>query len=137
MTLKSDATWSKQHINALCLAGHQTIHQLVSGTELQPVAGQPIPHPKAVAAILRLLEISRCPGAFQEHHMPRSMQGETKPTCAIGRQQQITVLLLKAIHSSLTLLGTLTPGEQLSADSLMKQNEGINKTTENHHGLPV
>ena len=57
--------------------------------------------------------------------MPRPMQGEAKPTCAVSRQQQITVLLLKAIHSALTLLGTLTPGEQLSADPLMKQQQRI------------
>tara|TARA_B100000085_G_C18397819_1_gene453213 strand:+ start:508 stop:705 length:198 start_codon:yes stop_codon:yes gene_type:complete len=65
------------------------------------------------------------------------MQGEPKPTCAVSRQQKITVLLLKAIHSTLTLLGTLTPGEQLSADPLMKQQQRIDETTENHNGLPV
>ena len=90
-----------------------------------------------MAAILRLLEISRCPGTFQEHHVPRSMQGEPKPTCAVGRQEQITVLLLKTIHSALTLLGTLTPGEQLATDPLMKQHQGIDEPTEDHHRLPL
>ena len=92
-------------------------------------------HSKAMAAVLSLINITRCPGPFQQHHVPRSVQGETKTTCPEGGEQKIAVPFLKTIHSQLTLRRTLRTNQQLAPQPLLQQDQRFNETAEKHHRL--
>jgi hypothetical protein len=114
------STGAKKHFDPFGLARQQTIHQLIRGAQLQPMAGESIPHPKAMAAIFGLLKITRSPGSLQKHDMSSAMQSETKGSSAIRRQQAIAFSLLKTIHRLLTFQGALSSRHQFTTNPLMQ-----------------
>jgi ERCC4-related helicase len=101
------------------------------------MAREPVTHPKAMAAIFGLLEITRSPGPLQKHNMSSAMQREAKGSSAISCQQAITFSLLKTIHRLLTLKRTLSSGHQFSTNPLMQQLKRCNKRTEQHNSVPL
>jgi hypothetical protein len=130
-------TGTKKHFDAFGLARQQTIHQLIRGTQLQPMAREPVTHPKAMAAIFGLLEITRSPGPLQKHNMSSAMQREAKGSSAIRCQQAIAFSLLKTIHRLLTFKRTLSSGHQLPTNPLMQQLKRCNKRAEQHNSVPL
>jgi hypothetical protein len=104
LTLKREATRPKQQLNAFRFASNQTIHELISKTELKPMADQTSFHPNAMAPILRLVDVPRGPRPFQEDNMLSAVERKTKPTGSKGGQKQVGLPSLKAVHSKLPLL---------------------------------
>jgi hypothetical protein len=131
------STRSQQHFDAFGLARQQTIHQLIRRTELQPMAREPVTHPKAMAAVFGLLEIARSPGPLQKHDMSSAMKREAKGSSAIRRQQAIAFSLLKTIHRLLTFQGALSSGHQFPTNPLMQQLKRCNKRAEQHNSVPL
>ena len=94
-------------------------------------------HAQPMAAILGLINITRGPGALQQHHLTGSVKRESQTTGPVGRQQQIGRPSLKLIHRCLTLLRFLPTGEQGSTQTLLQQHEGRHKGAEQHHGFAL
>ena len=76
MTGHSQSPRPEQTLNLLCLAGHKTIHQLVSRSKLHPVADQFPCHSEAMATILGLFHIPRSPGTLEKNDVTGSMHRE-------------------------------------------------------------
>ena len=108
--MQGQAPRPQQHLDPFRLARQQTIHQLIRCTELQPMAGQAIPHSQTMATVFGLVEVAWRPGAFQQHHMTGPVQGEAKGTGAEGCKQTIVLTLLKPIHTFLTFSRALATG---------------------------
>ena len=104
---------------------------MIGRAQLQPMAGETCTiHSKAMAAVFCLINVTRCPGAFQQNHMSRSVQGEAKTPCPERGEQEIAVPLLKTIHSQLTLRRTLTTDQQLAPQPFLQQLQRFNETAE-------
>jgi ERCC4-related helicase len=131
------STGTQKHFDPFCLACQQTIHQLIRRAQLQPMAGEPITHPKTMAAIFGLLKIARSPGSLQKHDMSSAMQSETKGSSAIRRQQAIAFSLLKTIHRLLTFQGALSSGHQFTTNPLMQQLKRCHERTKQHNSVPL
>ena len=67
-------------------------------------------HAKAMATILGLLNIPRCPGTFKQHNMTSAMQRETKSPGSISCKQQIGDTTLKTINGVLSFRRPLAAG---------------------------
>tara|TARA_B100001059_G_scaffold128222_1_gene128122 strand:+ start:193 stop:603 length:411 start_codon:yes stop_codon:yes gene_type:complete len=130
-------TGTKKHFDPFGLARQQSIHQLIRGTQLQPMAGEPVTHPKAMTTIFGLLEIPGSPGSLQKHNVSSAMQREPKGSSAVRRQQAIALALLKTVHRLLTFQGTLSPGHEFPSNPLMQQLERCNKRAKQHNSVPL
>tara|TARA_B100000405_G_scaffold294245_1_gene247199 strand:- start:15 stop:350 length:336 start_codon:yes stop_codon:yes gene_type:complete len=111
LTLQGQTSGPQQHLNPFGLAGQQTIHKLIRCAELQPMAGQAIPHPQTMTAVFGLVEIPWGPRALQQDHMTGPVQGEAKGTGPKRGEQTIVLTLLKAIHTLLTFGRPLATGQ--------------------------
>ena len=83
-----------------------------------------------MTAILRLIHVTRRPGALEQHNLTGAMQGEPQASGSIGGQQQIVVTGLKAIHDPLTLHRFEATSEQLPSKPLLQQLQRLDETTE-------